>query len=169
MIQQGDQIPNFPLRFSEISDNDDASSCGLPQQMTTHELFAGKKVVLFAVPGAFTPTCQNAHITGFIDKADAIKDKGVDLLACVATNDVFVMYAWGRHLKVGNKIVMLSDGNGDFVTDIGLSLDLTKASMGSRRSARFAMIINNLVVEYLGVENSGGVTVSGADAVLAKL
>ncbi len=127
-----------------------------PQKLTTDQLFSGKTVVLFSVPGAFTPTC------------DAFKAKGVDTVACTAVNDVFVMNAWGKHAKVGDDVLMLADGNGDYVKALGLALDATGYGMG-QRGQRFALVAKDGVVTHLNVEAPGKFEVSAADYVLAQL
>jgi len=133
-----------------------------PQKMTTEQLFAGKTVVLFSVPGAFTPTCDAKHLPGFVELADQIKAKGVDTIACTAVNDVFVMNAWGKHGGVGDKILMLADGNGAYVKALGLELDGTKFGMGMR-GQRFAVIVKNGVATHVNVEAPGEFKVSAAD------
>ena len=159
-IQVGDKMPEGG--FMKMTDDG-------PTPITSGDLFDGKKVVLFAVPGAFTPTCSAKHVPGFVAKADELKAKGVDTIACLSVNDVFVMNAWGKDQAVGDKVVMLADGSGDYVSRLGLELDLTPRGMG-KRATRFGMIVNDGKVEYLGVEsNPGELTVSGADAVLEKL
>jgi len=140
-----------------------------PQPITTAELFNGKKVVVFAVPGAFTPTCSNQHLPGFVQQADALKKKGIDTIACVSVNDAFVMGAWGKDQQVGSKVLMLADGNGDFTKALGLGLDASGFGMG-QRSARYAMIVDNGVVKYLGKEqNPGAVAETGAEKILSLL
>jgi len=137
--------------------------------VTGDELFAGRKVVLFAVPGAFTPTCHEQHLPGFVQHADALKAKGVDDIVCVAVNDPFVMRAWEEQSGVGDKITMLSDSNADFTRAIGMDVALTGPFLGTR-SKRYAMVVEDGVVKELMVEdNPGAVAVSGADAILAKL
>jgi len=137
--------------------------------VTGDELFAGRKVVLFAVPGAFTPTCHEQHLPGFAQHADALKAKGVDDIVCVAVNDPFVMRAWEEQSGVGDKITMLSDGNADFTRAIGMDVALTGPFLGTR-SKRYAMVVEDGVVKELMVEdNPGAVAVSGADAILTKL
>lgn len=137
--------------------------------VTGDELFGGRKVVLFAVPGAFTPTCHEQHLPGFVQHADALKAKGVDAVVCVAVNDPFVMRAWEQQTGVGDKITMLSDGNADFARAIGMDVALTGPFLGTR-SKRYAMLVEDGVVKELMVEdNPGAVAVSGADAILAKL
>jgi peroxiredoxin len=125
-------------------------------------------VVLFAVPGAFTPTCSMNHLPGFVQNVAAIKAKGVDTVACVAVNDVFVMDAWGKASGANGNILMLADGNGDFARALGLEFDLTQAGLG-KRSKRYSMIVDNGVVKALNVEDKPGVNVSGADTVLTQL
>lgn len=156
-IAVGDKIPSAKLKF--------ASEKG-PADITTDELFNGKKVVLFAVPGAFTPTCTAAHLPGFVVNVDAIRSKGVDTVACMAVNDAFVMGAWGKSQNAEH-ILMLADGNADFTRALGLDLDGSGFGMGTR-CKRFAMIVNNGVVELLNVD---GVALekSSAEAILAAL
>lgn len=137
-----------------------------PAQLSTTELFSGKKVVLFAVPGAFTPTCSIAHLPGFVVQYDEIIAKGVDKVACLSVNDVFVMDAWGKSANAEN-IQMLADGNGTFASALGLEMDASGFGMGVR-SKRFAMIVNNGVVELLNVDE-GKFEGSSAEAVLAAL
>jgi peroxiredoxin len=137
-----------------------------PAGLSSSEIFDGKKVVLFAVPGAFTPTCSAAHLPGFVVKYDEIIAKGVDTVACISVNDVFVMSAWGKSSNAEN-LLMLADGNGSYATALGLELDGTGFGMGVR-SKRFAMIVNDGVVELLNVDESG-FEVSSAEAVLEAL
>jgi glutaredoxin/glutathione-dependent peroxiredoxin len=139
-----------------------------PQPRTTDDIFKGKRVALFAVPGAFTPTCSARHLPGFVDKADELKAKGVDAIACVSVNDVFVMKAWGESQNVGDKVVMLADGNGAFAKAIGLELDASKFGMGPR-SQRYSMIVKDGVVQSLNVEEGGAFEVSSADYLLAHI
>ncbi len=157
-IQVGDKAPSGVLR--RLGD-------GI-ETLNTDDLFKGKKVVLFAVPGAFTPTCNDTHFPGFMVNADKIKAKGVDSLICMAVNDPFVTAAWSKSLGAEGHVEILSDGNGDYSEALGLVLDLTAIGLG-KRSARFAMVINDGVVEYLGVEPGKEVGVSGAEAVLKAL
>jgi peroxiredoxin len=158
-IKVGDKIPSATLM--QMKD-------GGPKPVKTDDLFAGKKVVVFALPGAFTPTCSAKHLPGFVQNADAIKAKGVDAIACVSVNDAFVMGAWGDQQKVGDKIMMLGDGNGDFTKALGLELDGSRFGMG-KRSQRFAMIVDNGVVTKLDVEEPGAFAVSSAEHVLTQL
>jgi peroxiredoxin len=139
-----------------------------PQDMTTDQLFKGKKVVLFSVPGAFTPTCDAKHLPGFVQHADAIKAKGVDTIACMAVNDVFVMNAWGKAGNVGDKIVMLADGNGDYSRALGLEMDARGFGMGVR-GQRFAIIVKDGVATHVNVEAPREFKVSAADYVLGQL
>ena len=139
-----------------------------PNKVSTDEVFKGKTVALFAVPGAFTPTCSAKHLPGFIEKAGEIKAKGVDTIACVSVNDVFVMDAWGKSQNAGDDVVMLADGNGDFAQAIGLVMDGTGFGMGTR-SQRFSMIVKDGVVSELNVEGPGEFKVSSADHILGQL
>ena len=139
-----------------------------PKPITTDEVFAGKTIALFAVPGAFTPTCSQRHLPGFKDEAAALKAKGVDQIACVSVNDVFVMNAWGKDQGVGDSILMLADGNGAFTTAIGLELDASGFGMG-KRSQRYSMVVENGVVKQLNVEAGGEFKVSAADYMLEHL
>ena len=158
-IQIGDRVPEATLRRW----TDDGM-----QTVSTGELLDGKKVVLFAVPGAFTPTCSDTHLPGFMVRSDEIKAKGADSLVCVAVNDAFVMAAWGKASNVGDHILMLSDGNGEFSRALGLELDASGFGMG-QRSKRYAAVIDDGVVTYLGVEPGKEVGVSSAEAVLEAL
>jgi len=158
-IKVGDKIPSATLM--QMKD-------GGPKPVKTDDLFAGKKVVLFALPGAFTPTCSAKHLPSFVQNADAIKAKGIDTIACVSVNDAFVMGAWGEQQKVGDKIMMLGDGNGDLTRALGLEMDGSHFGMG-KRSQRFAMIVDNGVVTKLNVEEPGAFAVSSAEHVLTQL
>jgi len=139
-----------------------------PQPITTDELFKGKTVALFAVPGAFTPTCSAKHVPGFKAHAAELKAKGVDTIACVSVNDVFVMKAWGENQGVGDDILMLADGNGDFTRAVGLELDGSKFGMG-KRSQRYSVIAKDGVIKELNVEQGGEFKVSSAEYMLAQL
>lgn len=138
-----------------------------PKDITTDEVFSGKKVAFFAVPGAFTPGCSMTHLPGFVVQADAIKAKGVDTIACMAVNDAFVMGAWGQ-AQNAEEILMLADGNGDFTAALGLELDAKGFGMG-KRAKRFGMIVEDGKVTYLGIEAPGEIKVSSAEAILAEL
>jgi peroxiredoxin len=139
-----------------------------PQSITTEQLFAGKKVVLFSVPGAFTPTCDARHLPGYVEKAGELRAKGVDTVACMAVNDVFVMNAWGKHSSVDDKVLMLADGNGEYAKALGLELNATGFGMGMR-GQRFAVVVDDGVVKDLLVEGPGEFKVSSAEHVLAQL
>ena len=132
------------------------------------DFFKGKTVALFALPGAFTPTCSAKHLPGFIEKADAIKAKGVDAIVCTSVNDVFVMGAWGKANDVDGKVVMLADGNGDFAKAVGLTMDGSKFGMGTR-SQRYSMLIEDGVVKQLNVEAPGEFKASSAETLLGQL
>ncbi|MBG9994933.1 peroxiredoxin [Pseudoalteromonas sp. NZS127_1] len=157
MIEQGQELPSVTL--TQLTDD------GM-QSLTNKELFEGKKVVLFAVPGAFTPTCSNAHLPEFITLADKIKAKGVDAIYCVSVNDAFVMKAWGDSQNA-QEITMLADGDGSFTKSLGLDKDT--ASFGGLRSTRYAMIVENAVVTGLFLEQDKEFVVSRAESVLEKL
>ncbi|MGI2258506.1 peroxiredoxin [Shewanella sp. GXUN23E] len=157
MIAQGDKLPAAVL--SELTDE------GM-QNLNTQELFAGKTVVLFAVPGAFTPTCSEAHLPGYVVLADQIKAKGVDMIACVAVNDAFVMRAWGK-VHNASEIRMLADGDASFTKALGL--EMNTGSFGGIRSVRYAMIIRDGVVEKLNIEQAKSFEVSKAEYVLNQL
>jgi peroxiredoxin len=155
-IKVGDKIPSSTLM--EMQD-------GKPVPVKTDDFFAGKKVALFALPGAFTPTCSAKHVPGFVNNHDALKAKGVDEIACLSVNDAFVMGAWGKDQNAGGKVHMLADGNGDFTQAVGLVMDGTKFGMG-RRSQRYSMIVDNGVVKSLNVEEPGAFDVSSAEYLL---
>ncbi len=139
-----------------------------PEPIATDELFKGKKVVLFSVPGAFTPTCSAKHLPGFVENSDALKKKGIDTIACMAVNDVFVMNAWGKSGNADGKVVMLADGNGEYARALGLELDATKFGMG-KRGQRFSIIVDDGVVKQLNVEAPGEFKVSSAETALSQL
>jgi peroxiredoxin len=158
-IKVGDKMPKG--QFSRMGANG-------PEPVTTDALFNGKKVVLFSVPGAFTPTCSAKHLPGFVGHYDQLKKKGVDTIACMAVNDVFVMKAWGEAGKATGKVEMLADGNGEYARALGLELDATKFGMGMR-GKRFSVIVDNGVVKALNVEPPGEFGVSSAESVLKQL
>jgi len=158
-IKVGDKIPSATLHVVGPDG---------PQATTTEELFSGKRVVLFAVPGAFTPTCSVQHLPGFVEKAEEIKSKGVDSIICLAVNDPFVMGAWGKDQKVENKVQMVADGSGTFTEAMGLTFDLTEKGLG-KRSQRYSMLVEDGVVKVLNLEEAGAFEVSGADAMLRAL
>ena len=158
-IQVGDRLPQATFMTPTPEG---------PAPISTDEVFKGKRVALFAVPGAFTPTCSAKHLPGFKEQAAAIKGKGVDLIACVSVNDVFVMKAWAKDQGIGEEIMMLADGNGDFTKALGLELNASKFGMGSR-SQRYSLIANDGLVEQLNVETAGEFRVSSADYLLEHL
>lgn len=139
-----------------------------PQNLTSDQLFKGKTVVLFSVPGAFTPTCDAKHLPGFVEQAGAFKSKGVDTIACMAVNDVFVMNAWGKASNVGDRVQMLADGNGEYARALGLEMDATGYGMG-KRGKRFAILAKDGVVRSIDVEAPGEFKVSSAEHVLSQL
>jgi len=139
-----------------------------PADISSDELFAGKKVVLFALPGAFTPTCSAKHLPGFVQQAEAIKAKGVDTIACLSVNDAFVMGAWGKDQGVSDKVLMLADGSADLTKALGLELDLNNRGFGLR-SQRYAMIVDDGVVTAVNVEQGNEFKVSSAETILAAL
>ncbi|MCZ6808936.1 MAG: peroxiredoxin [Proteobacteria bacterium] len=158
-IQAGEKMPSG--LFGVMTDAG-------PGAVSTEDLFGGKKVVLFSVPGAFTPTCSMNHVPGFVDHADEILAKGVDTIACMAVNDIFVMDAWGKDRSVGDKISMLADGNGEYASALGLEMDATGFGMGMR-GQRFAIIVDDGVATHVAVEEPGKFEVSSAESVLANL
>jgi peroxiredoxin len=139
-----------------------------PQNLTSEQLFQGTTVVVFSVPGAFTPTCDAKHLPGFVQQADAIKGKGVDTVACMAVNDVFVMNAWGKNSNVGDKVLMLADGNGDYARALGLEMDGKGFGMGMR-GQRFSVLVKDGVARQVNVEAPGEFKVSTAEHVLGQL
>jgi glutaredoxin/glutathione-dependent peroxiredoxin len=158
-IQVGDKIPSVTLHY--MTDKG-------PAEITTDELFNNKKVVLFALPGAFTPTCSQAHVPGYLMKSDELFAKGVDQIVCLSVNDAFVMGAWGVDQNVEDKILMLADGSAVFTRAVGLELDAVARGMGIR-SQRYAMIVNNGIVELLNVEAAGEFKISDAQTILDSL
>lgn len=158
-IKAGDKLPDAVFMTS--------SSEG-PKPITSDELFKGKTVALLAVPGAFTPTCSAKHVPGFVNNHDVLKSKGVDAIACVSVNDAFVMGAWGKEQKAGDKVMMLGDGGAEFSNAMGLTMDLTKNGMGVR-SQRYAMIVQDGVIKDLFIEKPGAFEVSAAENVLKHL
>ena len=157
-IQVGDKVPSATFKVMTADG---------PQDMSTDEVFSSKKVVFFAVPGAFTPGCSMTHLPGFVVNADAIKAKGADTIACMAVNDAFVMGAWGQGQNA-EEILMLADGNGEFTAALGLELDASGFGMGNR-AQRFGMIVDDGTVSYLGIEAPGEIKVSSAEMMLEKL
>jgi peroxiredoxin len=157
-IQVGDNIPDVPIALGTADG---------PQPTTTGEFFKGKRVALFAVPGAFTPTCSARHLPSYVEKASELKDKGIDEIACISVNDPFVMAAWGER-DGSNDITMIADGNGQFADAVGLEMDGSKYGMG-KRSQRYSMIVNDGVVEQLNVEAPGEYRASSAEHMLEQL
>ncbi|HTK34987.1 MAG TPA: peroxiredoxin [Caulobacteraceae bacterium] len=158
-IKVGDRLP--AATFKTMGESG-------PEPVDSEAFFKGRRVALFAVPGAFTPTCSAKHLPGFRDQADAIKAKGIDAIACVSVNDVFVMGAWAKDQGVAGKVTLLADGNGDFTRAVGLEMDGSKFGMGGR-SQRYSMVVNDGVVESLNVEAPGQFEVSTAEHLLASL
>jgi glutaredoxin/glutathione-dependent peroxiredoxin len=159
-IKVGDKLPSVTLR--QVTPEG-------PKEITTDDFFRGRKVALFAVPGAFTPACSQRHLPGYVEKAADIRGKGIDDVACVAVNDPAVLTAWGKDQKTEGKVTMLADGSGDFARALGLELDLSKNGLGIR-SKRYSMLVDNGVVKSLNVEEQPGhVTTSGAEAMLKAL
>ena len=159
-IQVGDKVPSATL-YHMTGDG--------PAAITSDELFSGKKVVLFALPGAFTPTCSAQHVPGYLKNAAALRDKGVDTIACLSVNDVFVMGAWGKDQGSEGQILMLADGSGDFTKAAGMELDLTARGLGVR-SHRYAMVVEDGVVKALHLEeNPGELDNSSAESMLTEL
>ncbi|WP_421707731.1 peroxiredoxin [Algihabitans sp.] len=158
-IKVGDKIPSATLKVKTENGIED---------LTTDSLFGGKTVVLFAVPGAFTPTCSAKHLPGFVAHADEIKAKGVDTIACLSVNDAFVMDAWGSDQKAGGKVMMVADGNGELTQKLGLEMDGSAFGLGTR-SQRYAMVVKDGSVAALHVEEPGAFEVSSAEAVLKAL
>ncbi len=158
-IAAGDTLPDATLvRMTENG----------PEKVETRDYFAGRRIALFSVPGAFTPTCSARHLPSFVDKVDALKAKGIDEVVGTAVNDAFVMAAWGRSAAADGKVTLLADGNGEFVQALGLDFDGSGFGMG-RRGQRFAMVVNDNVVEKLFVEAPGEYRVSSAEHMLAEL
>jgi peroxiredoxin len=158
-IKVGDRIPSSDL-FVMTSDG--------RKKVSSDEIFAGKKVVLFAVPGAFTGTCHKLHLPSYLYNLEAIRAKGVDTVACLSVNDADVMHAWAKQTGSEGKIAFLADGNGDFTRNVGLEADFSASGMG-RRSRRYSMIVENGVVKALNLEEKPGVNVSGGDTILEQL
>ncbi len=158
-IKVGDTIPSMKLMM--------ATADG-PKEVSTDDIFKGKKVVLFAVPGAFTPTCSIKHLPGFVQNAESMKAKGVDTIVCTAVNDAFVLGAWGKEQGTGGKITMLADGSANFAKALGLEMDITARGMGVR-SQRYALVAEDGKVTHLGVEAPGGFGASAAETILGVL
>lgn len=158
-IQEGDRMPEGS--FGVMTESG-------PDSLSTDELFSGKKVVLVSVPGAFTPTCSMKHLPGFVEQAEALKAEGVDTVACMAVNDVFVMDAWGKDKGVGDKVLMLADGNGDYTKALGLEMDASGFGMGMR-GQRFAIVVDDSTATHVAVEAPGQFEVSKVEAILQAI
>ena len=158
-ISVGDKLPDVTLV---------KSTEGGPEKVQSSEYFKGKKVALFSVPGAFTPTCSAKHLPGFVEHADDFKAKGVDQIVCLSVNDAFVMNAWGKDQNVGSKIAMVADGNAELTKKLGLEMDGSKFGMGAR-SQRYSMLVKDGVVEKLNVEDPGAFSASSAETLLGQL
>ncbi len=158
-IKVGDKMPAGT--FTQITKDG-------PQKVNAEEFFKGRKVVLFSVPGAFTPTCDAKHLPGFVEKAGELKGKGIDAIACIAVNDAFVMKAWGKSQNTDGKVEMLADGNADYTKALGLEMDATGFGMGTR-GQRFSLLVDDGVVKQVNVEQKGEFKVSSAEHVLTQL
>lgn len=158
-IATGEKLPSTDLyRMGEKG----------PEKVSSDELFAGRKTVLFAVPGAFTPTCSQAHLPGYVVKADELLARGVDQIVCLSVNDAFVMQAWGRQQNADDKILMIADPDGEFTEKLGLELDLSARGLG-RRSKRYAMIVEDGTVTHLNIDEAGKLETSDAETMLGLL
>jgi glutaredoxin/glutathione-dependent peroxiredoxin len=165
-IKVGDRLPEG--RLSETVEFDGQGCPVNPKDLNVQDLVKGKNIVIFGLPGAFTPTCSAKHVPGYVANYDAFKKKGVDEIWCIAVNDAFVMAAWMRDQKAGGKVRMMADGSGEYTKKLGLELDLTARNMGVR-STRYSMLVQDGVVKQLNVEAPGKFEVSGAEPMLAKL
>jgi peroxiredoxin (alkyl hydroperoxide reductase subunit C) len=165
-IQVGDTLPAGTI--TEFIETEQPGCAIGPNSFKVEELVKGKKIVIFGLPGAYTPTCSAKHVPGYVDHIDALRAKGVDEVWCLAVNDAFVMGAWGKDQKATGKVRMMADGSAAYTLSLGLQLDLTARGMGMR-SNRYAMIVDNGVVKHLGVEGPGKFEVSSAEAILAAL
>ena len=159
MIKVGDKLPSVKLKTRIQGDMKD---------LTTEDIFAGKKVALFGLPGAFTPTCSAKHLPGYVEHADALRAKGVDTIACLSVNDAFVMGAWGKQQSVGDKVMMLADGSGEFTKAIGMEFDLSARGLGVR-SQRYSMVVDDGVVKTLNLEKPGAFEVSDANTLISQI
>jgi peroxiredoxin len=166
-IKVGDRLPEG--RLTEATEFDDATGCPMnPRDLQVQDLVKGKKIAIFGLPGAYTPTCSAKHVPGYVANFDALKKKGVDEIWCVSVNDAFVMASWGRDQKATGTVRMMADGSAEYTKKLGLELDLTARNMGMR-STRYSMLVDDGVVKQLNVEAPGKFEVSGAEAMLAKL
>ncbi|KAF5194024.1 Peroxiredoxin-2e protein [Thalictrum thalictroides] len=161
-ISVGDKLPESTFSYFDSSDE--------LQTITVSDLTKGKKAIFFAVPGAFTPTCSQKHLPGFVEKSNELKSKGVDTIVCISVNDAFVMKAWKEDLKIGDEVLLLSDGNGDFTKAIGVELDLSDKPVGlGVRSRRYSLLADDGIVKVLNLEEGGAFTNSGAEDILKAL
>lgn len=158
-IKVGDKLPKVTFMKATAEG---------PQPVDSEDYFKGRRVALFSVPGAFTPTCSARHLPSFVEKGEELKAKGIDEIACTAVNDAFVMGAWGKSADATDKVTMLADGNGDFVKQVGLQMDGSKFGMGGR-GQRFSMVVNDGTIEQLNVEEPGAYNVSSAEHMLGQL
>ncbi|KAK9853871.1 hypothetical protein WJX84_005400 [Apatococcus fuscideae] len=161
-LSTGDKLPGGDIKLAYFDSESNM------QEISVEQLTKGKKVIIFAVPGAFTPTCSTKHLPGFVEKADEFKGKGVDTIACISVNDAFVMEAWAKQVGTDGKVMMLADGSANFAKALGVELDLTDKGLGIR-SRRYSMIVDDGVVKDLNVEEGGAFTVSSADELLSAL
>jgi peroxiredoxin (alkyl hydroperoxide reductase subunit C) len=166
MIALNQAVPNATL-YEFIAEETPGCTIG-PNAFQVSEIVKGKKIIVFGLPGAFTPTCSAQHVPSYVEHFDAVKSKGIDEVWCVSVNDAFVMGAWGDNLKVGKKVRMMADGSAEWTKALGLELDLVARGLGVR-SQRYAMVIDNGVVKHIAVEGPGKFEVSGAQAVLASI
>jgi len=165
-IKIGDRLPEGTLE--EFNETEQPGCPVGPAKINVAEVAKGKKIVIFGLPGAFTPTCSAKHVPGYVANYDALRKKGVDEIWCISVNDAFVMGAWGREQKSGGKVRMLGDGQADYAKKLGLEVDMTARGWGTR-SRRYSMLVDDGVVKQVNVEEPGKFEVSGAEAMLAKL
>ncbi|KAJ8655756.1 hypothetical protein O0I10_008642 [Lichtheimia ornata] len=168
VVQVGETIPDATIQYVPYDANEALEACTRPSPYNIHDKLKGKKAVIFAIPGPFTPTCTESHVPGFLQKADELRAKGVDEIICLSVIDGFVMNAFGKMLGTKDKIIMAGDGNATFSTALGLTQDCSKGGLGTR-SKRFAIVVDDLKVKYVGVEDAPGLTVSSVESVLAQL
>jgi len=166
MIALNQEVPNATL-YEFIAEETPGCTIG-PNAFKVSDIVKGKKIIVFGLPGAFTPTCSAQHVPSYVEHIDAVKSKGIDEVWCVSVNDAFVMGAWGDNLKVGKKVRMMADGSAEWTKALGLELDLVARGLGVR-SQRYAMVLDNGVVKHIAVEGPGKFEVSGAQAVLANI
>ncbi|KAL1936676.1 hypothetical protein VTP01DRAFT_810 [Rhizomucor pusillus] len=167
-IKVGDKIPYGVFSYVPYESGEDLKACPFPQPYKIHDKLKNKRAVIFGIPAAFSPTCSEQHVPSFVENADALKAKGIEEIICTAVNDGFATNTFGKLIGAKDKIIMAGDGNGEFAKSIGMEQDMTALGMGVR-SKRYAMVVDDLVVKYLGVEEGGEVTSSSAEAVLENL